>query len=129
MIVKRQEIEKQIYQDWSSKKPQSDICVSILDYLIRNKSKPLSHITYGSLKKIIHTNYSNQDILSAIQYLCGDRIKLLEAKFELIDNEEYYDIPNDELNEARKTGELLHPKTGEQINDYEDKVFKYFQIK
>ena len=126
IVVSKQKILEQIYQDWQQK-PQSQICIAILDYLVRSNFKHLSHITYGSLRKIVEKAYDDQEILIAIQYLCGDRTPLLEAKFELIDNSNYYDISNSELNEARETGQLLHPETGELIDDFEDKVFMYFQ--
>ncbi len=125
-MVSKQEIVKQIYEDWSLK-PQSKICIAILDYLIRNNTKPLSHITYGSLRKMVGEDHDNHDMLLAIQYLCGDRTHLLEAKFELIDNDNYFDISNFDLSEARETGQLLHPETGELIRNFEDKVFMYFQ--
>ena len=39
----------------------------------------------------------------------------------------FFDISNSELKEARETGELVHPETGELIKDYEEKVYIYFQ--
>jgi hypothetical protein len=126
IVISKQQIEEQIHQDWLQK-PQSQICIGILDYLVRSNSQHLSHITYGSLRKVVGNGFDNQDMLLAIQYLCGDRTPLLEAKFELIDNGDYFDISNSELSEARETGQLLHPETGELIGDFEDKVFMYFQ--
>jgi hypothetical protein len=127
IVVSEQEIRKQIYEDWSQK-PQSQICLAIFDYLLKNNHKSLSHITYGSLRKIAGVSNDDQNILMAIQYLCGDKTHLLEAKFELIDDEEnYFDISNSELNKAHKTGQLLHPQTGELISNFKEKVFMYFQ--
>ena len=126
ITIEKQQIEEQIHQDWLQQ-PQSQICIAILDYLVRSNSQHLSHITYGSLRKVVGKAYDNQDILAAIQYLCGDRTHLLEAKFELIDNGNYFDISDDEMSKARETGQLLHPETGKLIGDFEDKVFIYFQ--
>ncbi|MEO1187036.1 MAG: hypothetical protein AAFX46_21220 [Cyanobacteria bacterium J06636_27] len=125
-MISKQQIVEQIHQDWLQK-PQSKICVAILDYLIRNNFQNLSHITYGSLRKVVGTVYDNQDLLAAIQYLCGERTHLLEAKFELIENDNYFDISDEEMIEARETGQLLHPETGKLIRNFEDKVFIYFQ--
>mgnify|MGYP001791485957 CR=1 FL=1 len=126
ITIEKQQIEEQIHQDWLQQ-PQSQICIAILDYLVRSNSQHLSHITYGSLRKVVGKAYDNQEILAAIQYLCGDRTHLLEPKFELIDNDDYFDISDDEMSKARETGQLLHPETGKLIGDFEDKVFIYFQ--
>ncbi|MEO1432602.1 MAG: hypothetical protein AAFV71_26720 [Cyanobacteria bacterium J06633_8] len=126
IVISKQQIEEQIYQDWLQQ-PQSQICIAILDYLVRSNSQHLSHLTYGSLRKVVGKAYEHLDILAAIQYLCGNRTHLLEPKFELIDNGNYFDISDDEMIEARETGQLLHPETGKLIRDFEDKVFIYFQ--
>ncbi|BAY86933.1 hypothetical protein NIES267_64440 [Calothrix parasitica NIES-267] len=126
IVISKQQIVEQIHQDWLQK-PQSQICIAIFNYLVGSNSQHLSHITYGSLRKVLGKAYDNQDLLAAIQYLCGDRTHLLETKFELIENDNYFEISDDDMIEARETGQLLHPETGELINDFEDKVFIYFQ--
>ena len=126
IAIDKQQIIEQIHQDWLQL-PQSQICIAILDYLVRSNSQHLSHITYGSLQKVVGKAYDNQDILAAIQYLCGNRTHLLEPKFELIENGNYFDISDDEIIEARETGQLLDPETGQLIRNFEDKVFIYFQ--
>ncbi|MEL7409478.1 MAG: hypothetical protein AAFN00_21455, partial [Cyanobacteria bacterium J06558_2] len=77
--------------------------------------------------KVVGKKYNIENFLKAIQYLCGDRTHLLELKFELIDGEESYPISYYEYNEAQKTGELVHPETGELVSSFEDKVYMFFQ--
>jgi len=125
-VVSKKEILGQIYEDWGQK-PQSNICAEILDYLLRIDTNRSLHITYGSLRKVINENYGDSELLTAVQYLCGERTHLLEAKFELIDNNDYIDIPNSDLNHARATGQLVHPESGELISNFEEKVYIYFQ--
>ncbi len=122
----KQVIMQQINDDWGSK-PQSLICIKILDYLLRIRSNNSFHITYGSLQRAIEVAYEERELLKAIQYLCGERTHLLEARFELIDNDDYFDISNSELTNARQTGQLIHPENGEIVSDFEDKVVMYFQ--
>ncbi len=124
--MSRQKIIDQIHEDWGTK-PQSKICVAILEYLLRINNNGSFHITYGSLKKAVGIVLDDKDLLMAVQYLCGDKIHLLEAKFELIDNEINIDISNSALKEARETGELVNPENGELVSDFEDKVVMYFQ--
>jgi hypothetical protein len=125
----KQEIIKNIYDDWG-KKPQYYICISIFEYLLKNHQKSW-HLTYASLKQVVNLKYNNkyndEDILIAIQYLCGYRTHLLEIRFELIeDNEEIFDIPNEEIKRAEETGKLVHPETGEFVENYQNKVYMYF---
>ena len=127
MVLDEQEIKKQIHEDWSQK-PESKICFAIFNYLLENRQKSLKHITYGSLRKIAGVNNDDKSLLMAIQYLCGDKIHLLDARFELIDEDENcFNLSDSDLRIARKTGQLLHPKTRELISNFEDKVFMYFQ--
>jgi hypothetical protein len=128
--LKRLQITEKIIEDWGSK-PQSRICMAILDYLLNNNTVDSSHITYNflqeSVKKSEQEAGEDRDLWLAIQYLCGERVHLLEAKFELIDNGISFPISNSLLNDARKTGELVHPENSKLISDFEDKVFIYFQ--
>ena len=125
-MISRETIVEQIIEDWSEK-TQSEICIAILDYLLRNQFSSLLYITYGSLRIVVGEKYKDTDLLEAIQYLCGDRTKLLKAKFEIIEDDNHIDIENSELKEAYETGQLLHPETGELISDFESKVSMYFQ--
>jgi hypothetical protein len=104
--MSRQVIIQQIHEDWGLA-PQSGICVAILEYLLRINNLSSFHITYGSLKKVVGNTFDDRDLLVAVQYLCGERIKLLEAKFELVDNNNSIEISNSELKTARTTGQLI----------------------
>ena len=124
--MSKQRIVEQFKDDWF-KQPHLMICFAIFDYLFDERNKNLAYITYASLRKVVKKDYSDRELLETIQYLCGDRTHLLEARFELIEHDKHFDISNSELIEARQTGELLHPETGEFINDFKDKVSMYFQ--
>ena len=122
----KQEIIDKIYNDWGEK-PQFNICMSILDYLVKKSSQEYLHLTYSLIKKIVSSKYNDEDILLAIQYLCGYRTNILNTQFELIeDNDNIVDISKEKIKEAQETGQLFHPYTGEPIQDFEDKVFLYF---
>lgn len=132
-MISKEYIVKQINNDWSKElQPYTrsnyipEICIAILNYLYHDSSS-LSYITYGSLRKVVGESYCDKDLLEAIQYLCGNRTHLLEAKFEIVEPDNHIDIPDCELNKAYKTGQLLHPETGELISDFEEQVSMYFQ--
>lgn len=114
-------------EDWGKSSLQFSVCVKILEYLLSRPINQLKHLTYGSLKLAIGENRSDIHILQAIQYLCGDRASILSLHFEFIDeNEQSFDLDDDEVKHAQKTGKLAHPKTGENIENFEDQVLMYF---
>lgn len=125
MELSKELIMTQIYEDWGDS-PQSEICVALLNYLIHLSIDKQYHITFGSLKIVIGNKYTNVDLLKAVQYLCGDRIKLLDINFELLEDEEFFPLSKSDVSDAKKTGELVHPQTGEIVEDFEEKVFMYF---
>lgn len=83
-------------------------------------------MTYGGIRQIVGNSYSDAEILSSVQYLCGERVHLLDVGFELIEEDNYIPIESDEMRVAQKTGKLLHPETGQLLENYEDHVFLYF---
>lgn len=124
-MVTKEILEELIIEDWNGE-PQSQICTSILEYLLNGSFKKSWHITHAHLRSAVG-NYDNAQILSAVQYLCGDRVNLLEMKFELIDETGIYPLDNTEIKCAETTGGLTHPESGELISDFEDKVYIYFE--
>ncbi|BDA76001.1 hypothetical protein CAL7716_101670 (plasmid) [Calothrix sp. PCC 7716] len=127
MSISKKSLETQIYEDWGSN-PESEICIALLNYLLRIPMDRSCHITFGSLKIAINNEHTDVELLKAVQYLCGDRTKLLEVNFELIENEEnIFSLSKSDVAAARKTGMLIHPETGEIIEDFEEKVFMYFE--
>lgn len=127
MLPNKELIINQIYEDWGNN-PQSQICISLLNYLLGIPTDRQCHITFGSLKIVIDKNHTDVELLKAVQYLCGDRTKLLEINFELIEDEEnIFPLSKSEVKIAQKTGELIHPETGQIINNFEEKVFMYFE--
>jgi hypothetical protein len=124
--MNKQRLIDMVVEDWGNK-PQADICISIINYLYKRIDNPPSHITHGFLRKVAGNHYQDDDLLLAVQYLCGARLKLLEAKFEFIEDEEVFELSNNEVKQAQRTGFIIHPKTGEQVKSFEDKVFVYFE--
>jgi hypothetical protein len=126
---RRQVIEK-IYDAWGHTS-QAEICVSIFNFLISDKSGENLHLTFGLLKQVVNNyiekNYfEDREIIQAINYCSGSDISLLNVNFELIEGENVYQLDKSEVSEANKTGELIHPETGEKVDDFQDKVFIYF---
>lgn len=122
----KSQLIKQINEDWAEE-PQSKICLSIFDFLLKLPTDRPLHLTYGKLRNTIGQSYADRELLLAVQYLTGDRTQLLELHYELIDEDDTpYPLDDDSVRLAQETGELFHPETGSIINNYKDKVFLYF---
>ena len=126
MLSKQSFIEK-IHADWGSK-PQSNICIGLLDHLSRT-SRTIDHITYATLRRVVDqaNQFADEELLLAIKYLCGEPVHLLEMGFELIEDEQYIEIPKSEIKAATESGSLLHPETGELMQDFKNQVHVYFK--
>ncbi|MGD1942150.1 MAG: hypothetical protein ACFB0G_12635 [Leptolyngbyaceae cyanobacterium] len=122
--MSKESVITKIKSDWGEQ-PQSDICIAVLNYLVQSTME-LSHITYGSIGKIVGQDFSDREVISSIEYLCGDSVRLLEIGFELIENDDYIPISKSEMRIARETGKLLHPEQGVLLENYEENVFLYF---
>lgn len=125
--MKKKYIVDKIGADWGHNYVQSNICLDILDYLVKNADRNIKHITHSRLRDIVGQEYSDIDLLKAVQYLCGQSVHLLEIKFEFIDNEYIHQLSKSEVKSAQENGGLVHPATGEYLMDFEDKIFIYFE--
>jgi hypothetical protein len=114
-------------EDWGESSPQFNVCKRIFDYLLSRPFEQITHLTFSVLRKVIGKEYSNVEILKVIPYLCGDRVHILSLHFEFVDeNDNYIELEDEEVRQAKNTGKLVHPRTGEYIEDFENKVFMYF---
>jgi|GEM_PF-1463127 len=111
-------------QDWGEEAEYS-ICARILGYICHTIPTQLTH---ESLRVAIDVP-ENLAFHRAVQYLCGDRAKLLEMKFTLKVEGETYALAHDTVRQAKKAGYLTHPKTKKQIRHFEKYTHIYFQPK
>lgn len=105
----------------------AQVCIAILKYMLDFPVTRLRHMTYGSVKNAIGNSYTDMDILKAIQYLCGERVHLLESGFEFIDDDKIFPLSISDVKHTQTEQHLIHPVSGEPINDFEDKIIMFFE--
>ncbi|MDD2815219.1 MAG: hypothetical protein PHP00_05705 [Thiotrichaceae bacterium] len=114
-------------EDWGDSSPQFAICEKIFDYLLSRPLNQLKHLTPGSIQVAIGEYRSDVDFLRAIQYLCGAQ-QVLSAHYEFFDgDDDYYPLSYADVDDALTHGTLVHPETGELIQDYKNRVLMYFK--
>ena len=105
--------------------PAGTLCLAVLRLITEGV---LKRLTFGQLSVLAAKMSAEEaDVARAVQYLTGHDLHLLDMEFEFIDEREefiYFDV--DALSVARREGKLFHPETGDQIEDYEDRIFVTF---
>lgn len=122
--MNRHEAITRVHSVWDET-PAGALCLAVLELI---SSGVLKRLTFGQLHGLAEQTKADEvDVARAIQYLTGHDLHLLDMEFEFIDDEDdvYYFDPED-LNIARRDGDLHHPETGEAIDNYEERIFITF---
>ena len=124
LVMNRNQAAERVQSVWAEA-PTGALCLAVLDMVAHGV---LKRLTFGQLGRLAEkTNAEEGDVARAVQYLTGDDLHLLDMEFEFIDDDDevmYFDL--NALNEARREGGLIHPETGEEIENYEDRIFVTF---
>ena len=123
----KQKIVQTIKEDLAHAPDLLKTCGLVVDYLFSQPVQNLQHITFGILSRAANLS-KKEDVIAAVQYLCGDRAGLLAPKFEFIEDDFIETISNSDVAIARKQGFFYHPERGELVNDFESKIFMYFEL-
>lgn len=120
------EIRAELQRRWQES-PALKVCFAILEYLERVPDEQLQMLTFGTLQEAVGKNAVDPELITALNILVSSRIAALDAKVLLIDElEDEYEISPTELSEARSSGALIHPRTGELIEEFESKLVPFF---
>ncbi len=103
---------------------------------VAEASERLAAHVYGSWRKIKHLTYSNissiagsvdpKVIFAVTQYLSGEAVSILQVRFELIFDNETFELEDEDVYAAQEQGFLVHPEWGTQISDYARHVYPFF---
>lgn len=103
-------------------------CTAVINRLSYVSSERLQRITFGAIKEASGCE-QDQDLLQVVQYLSSARVPIFAPSYYLTDLD-FGDIPLDPsvLANARRSGVLYHPETGEEVSAYEHKVCVDFTL-
>lgn len=103
----------------------SRLIVEALEGLPRDETEML---TLTSIKNLIGDKGSDDDLLQALECLCGEPEAVLDRDYLLIDEDgEEFLLTDYEILEARHDGELIHPEFGTPIVDFESMIIPVFR--
>ncbi|WP_086793329.1 hypothetical protein [Pseudomonas sp. SCPG-7] len=103
--------------------PLKGACIRLVDYVYAHDD--LAHLTFTKLAKIVESEDSLL-VLQMTQYLAGAGVQLLDMRFELIVEDDVFELDSEYLEEAQRTNKLMHPEDGVEVLDFEQKIYPYF---
>jgi hypothetical protein len=127
MVEKFEDLEDEIKRKWSGD-PVKQLCLRLIHYMREQPNENLQMLTYRNIGKILNTSPLNENVLRAITILVSSNIHALEMHFLFIDqrSNREYEVDNQDIEEAKRTGIFVHPITGEEIINYESKIAPFF---
>lgn len=126
-MLTKKDIYSRINFDFASSPEIADACLTITEKILSTSPSKLRHLTQRNILRWLNDGKIDR-LVNSICYLTGDRVPLLEMKFEFIEDEEIIQISNEALAEADKTGILLHPTNKVPVENYKEKIFPYFVL-
>lgn len=120
------EVKHAIEASWPAL-PAAGLCVRLLDFFVHLPEAETRLMTMPMLAKGVGLATVNHELLGAITILVSSKFELLQARAMLIeDDDEEFELGPETLSRARAEGCLAHPETGEEIENFEQKLYPFF---
>lgn len=120
------DIKRELERIWIDH-PAFPFCMSILDFIKDSPRGELEFLTFRSILNVLSRRDIDSNVIYAVNILCSDRISALESHIMFVDEDsQEYEIDLVDFEEAKSTGILVHPETGDPVVDFEAKVFPFF---
>lgn len=116
-------------KDWETKPELALACERLILAISNSQPQALRHMTFSTIRDLINLEIKAQDVVKVTQYVCGDKIQLLDAGFEYITENESFVLDDDNSHFALTKNAIAHPDTGAVIYDVKSNVFMFFNPK
>lgn len=84
-------------------------------------------LTFRTFLEALGKEQIDEDLMRALTILVSSRIAALDAKALLVDDDETeHELSAAELAEARSSGQLVHPESGDLVPEFESRVIPFF---
>ena len=120
------EIKADLYTRWESD-PILPLCLRIVDFVSSLPPDQRRMLTFRSFLEAVGKDRVDDDLMRALTILVSSRVTALDARGLLVDDDNSeHELSAEELAEARLTGQLVHPETGELVSEFEARVIPFF---
>jgi len=122
-----EELKEQVQAVWHDM-PAVEICFVLLDYLASaKKPEQLKMITFRDLVRVTGKTGVDSDLLTAVSILSNSSFAVLDARALLVDEDAAeWELSPEDFAEARATGTLIHPVSGQDVHDFESHIIPFF---
>lgn len=107
-------------------KPAGELCLKLFERLAATPIGDLEMLTYPTLARILERPKVDHEVVIAVGILVTSSLHALEARALLIDDDQEYELDASQVAHAERTGELLHPESGELVEDFDSKLMPFF---
>jgi len=120
------EIKAELYSRWQDD-PIVPLCVRIVDFVSSLPQDQLQMLTFRRFLEALGKERIDDDVMRALTILVSSRVAALDARGLLVDDDQTeHELSARELAEARASGQLVHPETGELVPEFESRVVPFF---
>ncbi|KGK02586.1 hypothetical protein [Pseudoalteromonas sp. ND6B] len=127
-MMNYQKLVKIANDDWESVPKLAYACERFIDAIKENNPSALHHMTFSTIKDLIDLDLNSTEVVRVTQYLCGEKLQLLEAGFEYITDEESFILDEDNCYYAFSENAIAHPETGNLISDVKKDIYMFFNL-
>lgn len=121
-----EELKAELLERWSDN-ATLPLCLLLVDAMEKLPDEEMSMLTFTSLMNLVDRAGIDEDLLLAVGLLSNTSIHALDSKLLFIDDDEReFEVPKEELAEAQRTGEFVHPETGQPVDHFESKIVPFF---
>lgn len=118
------QLKRELLDQWAQV-PFVELSVAILNLLERDEVEHNALLTYRTFAQKLHTEIS-EDLVAAIALLTSAPVEALDPHALFIDGDYEHEISPDELVEVTSGAPLVHPETGEVVDDPFSHLMPFF---
>lgn len=115
-------------QDWKSRPNLAEACERLINAVNERPSHKFRHMTFSNIKTLSGVELEPSDVVLVTQYLCGDKVRLFDAGFEYITDEDNFILDDDNSHFAMTENAIAHPITGDVIYNVKSNVYMFFTL-
>lgn len=122
-----EEIKAELSDRWADDPPIIRLCLRLVDFVASLPEEHARMLTFRTLSRAAGKNQIDEELLRALTILVSSRVAALDAHALLVDEDgTENELEPVVLADARASGELIHPETGEPVPEFETKVIPFF---
>lgn len=121
------DLKREVAEGWPDI-PAASLALGIIGFMDHLRDQELRMLTIPRLLEAVGRRQVDQEFLAALAILISSTVHVLDAKAFLYGeggSEVHVDAQG--LATARQHGSLVHPETGELIENFEERLIPYFE--